>query len=123
MEAVSRYQSWKESKNPTGITPVHFKILILVDEVEDKSAGGIYLPDNAREREQLAHDKGMLVAVSEMAFSNPKWTGTIPVVGDKVIFNKYAGSIVQYRSQKHEPIQKYRLCNDTDIVAIVEQGE
>ena len=104
--------------NPTGIVPVEYKILIKVDELDDKSAGGIYLPDNAREREQMAHDRGILVAISEMAFSD--WKGRQPKVGEKVIFNKYAGSIVQYRNG-NQPMEKYRLCNDKDICAVLEE--
>ena len=75
--------------NDTGIQPVGYKVLIKVDGVEDKSAGGIYLPDTTREREESANDKGLLVAVGEMAFAD--WKGRKPVAGDRVVFEKYAG--------------------------------
>ncbi len=104
--------------NPTGIHPVEYKVLIRVDEVEDKSAGGIYLADTTREREQMAHDRGTLVDMSEMAFSD--WKGTKPKPEDKVIFNKYAGTVIQHRT-KDRNITRYRLCNDNDICAILEE--
>jgi len=106
------------SQNETGINPVEYKVLILVDEVEDKSSGGIFLPESTREREQQANDRGILVAVSEMAFSD--WSGQIPHAGQKVIFNKYAGSIIQHRPDERT-LHKYRLCNDKDICAILEE--
>jgi len=104
--------------NPTGIKPVEYKVLIRVDEVEDRSSGGIYLPESSLEREQMAHDRGVLSDKSEMAFSD--WKGRKPEVGEKVIFNKYAGSIIQFRPDDRT-LQRYRLCNDKDICAILEE--
>lgn len=105
--------------NKTGIEPVEYKILIKVEEVEDKSSGGIYLPDNTRDREQTAHDRGTLIAISEMSFDG--WTGTIPKVGDKVIFKKYAGTVIQHREDKNRVVGQYRLCHDKDICAIIRE--
>jgi chaperonin GroES len=104
--------------NKTGIKPVEFKVLIKVDEVNDRSAGGIFIPEHALEREQMAHDRGQLVDISEMAFSD--WTGRKPEIGNKVIFNKYAGSIIFHETEDRVR-QRYRLVNDKDIVAILEE--
>lgn len=104
--------------NPTGIKPIEYKVLIKVDEVANQSAGGIYIPEHALEREQMAHDRGMLADASEMAFSD--WKGRRPNIGDKVIFNKYAGSVIQYREEGKQ-MTRYRLCNDKDICAILEE--
>jgi len=103
--------------NPTGIQPVEYKVLICVDQVEDTSKGGLYLPESTREREQMAHDRGILVAVSKMAFDN--WDGDIPKPGDKIIFSKYAGTVIQFRDGRD--IGKYRLCNDKDVCAIIKE--
>ena len=104
--------------NPTGIKPVEYKILIKVHELKSVSSGGIYIPDNVMEREQMAHDRGVLVDVGNMAFAD--WDGETPVIGDNVIYNKYAGTIIQYRP-KDKPIERYRLCNDKDILAILKE--
>ena len=103
--------------NPTGIKPVELKVLILVDEVKDRSSGGIYLSDQTREREQYAHDRGIIVDMSEMAFYD--WKGLKPKLGDKVLFDKYAGTMIQFRKDKE--MQRYRLCNDKNIAAIIEE--
>lgn len=103
--------------NETGIYPIEYKVLIKVEEVEDRSAGGIFLPDNARDREQEAKDRGKLIAVGDLAFSG---MGAAPVVGDTVLFNKYAGSLIQVRGEDRN-LKKYRLCNDKDIGAIVRE--
>lgn len=104
--------------NPTGIKPIEYKVLIKVEEVSDRSAGGIFIPEQHLEREQIAHDRGLLVDVSDMAFSD--WVGRKPEVGSKVIFNKYAGSIIMHEN-KDRKRDRYRLCNDKDIVAILEE--
>ncbi len=104
--------------NPTGIRPIEYKVLVRVDELEDKSAGGIFIPEQHLEREQIAHDRGTLVDASEMAFSD--WQGRKPEIGNKVIFNKYAGSIIMHETKERKRI-RYRLCNDKDIVAILEE--
>jgi co-chaperonin GroES (HSP10) len=104
--------------NPTGIRPVEYKVLILVDELKDQSAGGIYIPEHALEREQIAHDRGTLVDMSEMAFTD--WIGRKPEIGTKVIFSKYAGAVIHF-NENGGPRQRYRLCNDKDICAILEE--
>jgi len=105
--------------NKTGIEPVQFSVLIEVDEIEDKSAGGIFLPQHSIDREQMGHDRGKLIAKSDMAFED--WSGTTPQVGDKVIFKKYAGTVIQQRGQDRSVVGKYRLCNDKDICAIIRE--
>jgi len=106
-------------KNPTGIRPVQFNVLIKVDVLDDQSAGGLYLPESAIQREQIAHDRGTIVAVSSMAFTD--WTCKKPEIGDKVIFNKYAGSIILHQSDRASSRQNYRLCQDKDISAVIEE--
>lgn len=105
--------------NPTGIEPVEFKVLIEVDEIDDKSAGGLYLPQSTMEREQLGCDSGTLIAVSKMAFFD--WSGTVPKVGDRVIFEKYAGTLVHYRNVEQKFVGKYRLCKCEQIYAVIKE--
>lgn len=100
------------------LKPVEFGVLIQVDEVEDKSSGGLFLPETVLEREQLSHDRGTLISKSEMAFED--WQGTVPEVGEKVIFKKYAGTVIQHREER-KVVGKYRLCKDKDIVAVIRE--
>ena len=101
--------------NPTGIKPVEYKVLVKVDEVINQSSGGIWLPDVTRDREQAGNDRGILVDVGGMAFSD--WRGKKPNVGDKVIFGKYAGSVIMFKEDR--TTTNYRLCNDKDICGII----
>lgn len=102
--------------NPSGIHPTEYRVLIRPVTVEEKSAGGIILPEEKRERDQYAVQEGELVAVSPLAFSYADWPAGAqpPQIGDRVIFAKYAGS-----NRKGRDGVEYRVVNDRDIVAVL----
>lgn len=92
-------------------TPVEYKVLVLLDKVEQKTAGGIYKPDMTQDRELLNSMAGVIVAVGGMAFED--WRGTIPEVGDRIMFAKNAGYVWK------EGEDDYRVILDKEIVMIV----
>lgn len=102
--------------NKSGITPVGHRILLEPDEVQKVSAGGIVLPMEAVERDELAQCFGRVVAVGPEAWHEatakglPQWAKP----GDRVIFGKYSGLIFPGHDGG-----KYRLINDRDVVAVV----
>ena len=98
----------------TGIRPVEYKVLIKPDAVEEKTAGGIYLPHQAQEKEKYAKAEGVIVAVGAIAFTDPDWLDR-PKVGDRVLYDKYAGAMV-----KGADGADYRLINDKEIGAVLE---
>ena len=99
--------------NP-GIRPLEYKVLVKPQKVEEKTAGGIYLPDQIKEKEKFAKQEGILVAVGAIAFTDPDWLDR-PKPGDKVLFDKYAGCTV-----KGQDGEEYRLINDKEIGAVYE---
>src|SRR4030042_5282940 len=103
----------EEVMNKSGILPCEFKVLIEPEIVEEKTAGGIILPQKTKEMEQMAQVRGILIAVGSNAFED--WNDK-PQVGLKVYCGKYAGYIVRGNDGK-----EYRLCNDKDICAIIEE--
>ena len=99
--------------NNSGIWPVEYKVLVKPVEVEEKTKGGIILPDSAKEKEKYAQQEGELVAVSADAFTNPQWLNP-PKVGDKVLYDRYAGCTVKGKDGEF-----YRLVNDKELGAII----
>jgi chaperonin GroES len=87
-------------------------------KVDEKTKGGIILPDETKERDQFAQMQGVLVAVSPLAFTyadEKEWgLGSKPKPGDKVMFAKYAGAAVKGRDGAD-----YRIINDKDISAVL----
>lgn len=101
-----------------GIVPCEFNVLIAPEEVEEKTKGGIILPDTTKEVDQLAAMRGRLVAVAPMAGASiwPEGEGR-PKPGDAVYFAKYAGILVKGRDDRD-----YRACKDKDLIAVIEES-
>ena len=53
--------------NQSGIIPTGGHLLVLPDKVEERTAGGLYIPDTTREKEQQAATVGKLIAVGASA--------------------------------------------------------
>jgi chaperonin GroES len=102
----------KRDINTSGIQPVEYKVLILPDEIEERTAGGLFLPDNVREKEELAQVKGILIEKGGNAFED--WGKPVPDIGDRVYVAKYAGIRVEGVDGK-----MYQLANDKDIAGII----
>ena len=99
---------------PYGI-PVEFKVIVKQHQIEEKSSGGIILPEDIKKREQIAETKAVIMAVGGNAFSD--FEGIVPEVGDTVIVRKYAG----YTVTGSDGVE-YQVCNDKDISLILELG-
>lgn len=84
--------------NNTGLYPTADKILVEVCKVEEKSAGGIFLPEMAKDKEQLAQIVGTVLALGGTCKALdedgymlcPELEGI--EVGDHIIFARYAGA-------------------------------
>lgn len=98
--------------NDSGLVPVEFKVLVKPDVVEEKTGGGIYIPDTSRERQELAQARGTLVATGGRAWE--EMGKTAPQVGDRVWFAKFGGVPI-----KGADGQMYRLINDKDVGCII----
>lgn len=103
-------------QNSSGIFPTEYKVLIAPKVVEERTKGGIIIPDESKDREQFAQMEGTLVACSPLAFTYDDWKGAKPPKpGDRVLFAKFAGAKVTGKDGK-----EYRLTNDKDVAAVLE---
>lgn len=104
--------------NRSGITPMWDNVLVRPKVVEDKTAGGLYLPDDTKEREQFGQMEGDLVAVSAGAFryNYPDWPedAAKPKEGDTVVFSRYQATEIKGRDG-----DKYWLMKDTSIAGVL----
>ncbi|QSV46838.1 co-chaperone GroES [Geobacter benzoatilyticus] len=93
------------------LRPLQDRILVKRIEEEQVTAGGIFIPDTAKEKPQ----RGEIVAVG-----NGKKTEdgkVIPVdlkVGDKVLFGKYAGTDIKVEGQD------FLIMREDDILGVIE---
>lgn len=105
-------------KNESGIQPMADNVVVAPKVVEEKTAGGLYLPEHAKEREQFAQMQGVLVAKSAGAFgyNYPDWPegAEVPQEGQTVLFSKYQATEVEGVDGK-----KYWLMKDTSIAGVM----
>jgi chaperonin GroES len=93
------------------LRPLHNRLLVKRLEEEAKTAGGIIIPDTAKEKPQQGKviaagpgkrdDKGNVVAMTVKA-------------GDKILFAKYSGSEITLDSEEH------LIMAEDDVLAILE---
>jgi len=93
-----------------GVRPLGEKVLIRRLEAEEKTKGGIVLPDTAKEKPQ----RGTVLAVGDGKLLDDGSRGDFQVAeGDKVLFASYAGTEVKIDGQE------YLLMDESDILAII----
>ncbi len=93
-----------------GIQPLGDRVLVKRLEAEEKTKGGIVLPDTAKEKPQ----KGEVVAVGKGKVLESGKIDTLEVKkGDKVLFGKYAGTEITDKEQE------YLILREEDILAII----
>lgn len=107
------------SLNPESIRPQWDKVLVRQEKPKAKTQGGIYLPDESRDRNKMQEMIGEVVTIGDSAFKELYHGDKPPSVGDTVIFKRYSGNnfIDQFADSDEFA---YRLIDDTDIVAVVD---
>jgi chaperonin GroES len=92
------------------IQPLGDRVLIKRLEAEEKTKGGIVLPDTAKEKPQ----KGEVVAVGKGRILESGKVEPLEVKkGDKVLFGKYSGNEITYKEEE------YLILKEEDILAIL----
>ena len=90
--------------------PLHDRVLIESLESEEKTAGGIIIPDTAKEKPQ----EGKVIAVGPGAKSEDGKTIPMDVkVGDRVLFGKWSGTEVKVDGRE------YSIMKESDIMGVV----
>ena len=90
--------------------PLHDRILIQRVEEEQKTAGGIIIPDTAKEKPQ----EGRVIAVGNGRITDEGKLIPLEVsVGDRILFGKYSGSEIQLDGKEHLIIRQ------DDVLAIL----
>ncbi len=93
------------------IEPLFDNVLVKPVKAEVKSAGGIYLPDNVKEKPQV----GEVMAIGQgMHDEHGKLIPMVVKVGQKVLFKKWGGDEVKVNNEE------WKLVRQADILAIVE---
>ena len=94
------------------IRPLHDRILVKRVTEPDRTAGGLYIPDSAKEKPVEAE----VIAVGNGKHLEDGTVRKLDVkAGDKVLFGKYSGSEVKLNGDDH------LILREDDILAIIEK--
>lgn len=94
------------------IKPLDDRIVVEQHEAEERTAGGIVLPDNAKEKPT----RGKVLAVGPGKLLDSGNRGPLSVrVGDDVFYGKYSGTEVTVTGKK------YTVIRESDVLAILEK--
>ena len=100
----------KVGVKPMGFRPLHDRVLVRRVEAEEKSAGGIIIPDTAKEKPQ----EGEVVAVGTGARAEDGTITPLDVkAGDKILFGKWSGTEVKIDGED------LIIMKESDILGIV----
>lgn len=92
------------------IKPLADRVVVRPLEAEEKTKGGLYVPDTAKERPQ----QGEVMAVGPGRVTDEGKKIPIEVkVGDKILYGKYSGTEVTYDGVE------YLIMRESDIFAII----
>ncbi len=93
------------------IQPLDDRIVVEQHEAEEKTAGGIVLPEQAKEKPQ----RGTVVAAGPGKMLDSGNRGPLSVkVGDEVFYAKYAGTDVEISGKQ------FTVLRENDVLAIIE---
>ncbi len=98
------------SLSVSNVQPLGDRVFIKVSQSEEKTAGGILLPDTAKEKPQI----GEVAAVGDGKRNDDGSRQPVEVnVGDKILYSKYAGTEIKLGDED------YVLLAERDILAVV----
>jgi chaperonin GroES len=93
------------------LRPLHDRVVVKRLEEEEKTAGGIIIPDTAKEKPQ----QGKVISVGKgKILEDGKVVPLVVKEGDRVLFSKYAGTDIKVDGDEH------LIMREDDILAIFE---
>ena len=87
------------------ITPLHDRVIVKPAPAEEKTAGGIIIPDTAKEKPQ----RGTVVAAGPGKKDEPMTVKP----GNTILYGKYAGTEVSFEGED------YLIMRESDILAVI----
>lgn len=94
--------------NPIGVVPLEYLIVVKCEVAEEKTEGGIILPDNVRDKEKVKVTSGVITDLGSKAFED---FPAKPEVGDVINFKAYKATMATDDGE-------YRYIADKDILSV-----
>jgi len=102
----------KKGREKMNIRPLQDRVIVKRIEEEEKTKGGIIIPDTAKEKPQ----EGKIIAVGKGKITEDGKVIPLDVkAGDRVLFGKYAGTEIKIDGEEH------LIMREDDILGILEK--
>jgi chaperonin GroES len=98
-------------KEKLSIRPLSDRVVVKPEEAQERTAGGIFLPDTAKEKPLQGRIVG--VGIGQLLDSGKRAQPAVKV-GDKVIYGKYAGTEIKVDGVE------YTILRESDVLGIIE---
>ncbi len=93
-----------------GVRPLHDRLLVARLPEEEKTAGGLFIPDTAKEKPQ----QGKVIAVGQGRVTEDGKVLALEVkAGDKVLFSKYSGTELKLEGKE------YLMIKEEDVLGVI----
>jgi chaperonin GroES len=100
-----------KKKSKVTLQPLGDKVVVEREETQEKTAGGIFIPDAAKDKPS----RGTIIAVGTGKLLDDGTRGTLQVKkGDRVLFTSYAPETIEIDDEE------YLLMSESDIMAVIE---
>ena len=109
----------KEKKEPKLPKPTGWRMIVLPFKMKEKTKGGIVLAETTLERQQVASQVGLVLAMGPQCYKDKERYPEGPwcKVNDWVMFARYAGSRIKIDGGE------MRLLNDDEVLATIDSPE
>lgn len=96
--------------------PSGYRLLIAVPEIDERTEGGVYLPDKLKDAETTASILGLVIKMGPDAYNDPDKFPSGPWCKehDFVVFRSYSGTRFKLRGKE------FRIINDDTVEAVID---
>ena len=118
-EAIDKHNSIKDKEASKLPKPTGWRMLVLPFKMKDKTKGGLLLAEDTLERQQVASQVGLVLAMGPDCYKDKERYPDGPwcKVNDWVMFARYAGSRIKIDGGE------IRLLNDDEVLATIDSPE
>ena len=109
----------KKKEEPKLPQPTGWRMLVLPFKMKDKTKGGVILAEDTLERQQVASQVGLVMAMGPQCYKDKERYPEGPwcKVNDWIMFARYAGSRIKIEGGE------MRLLNDDEVLATIDSPE
>ncbi len=99
-----------------GMRASGWNCIVVPEPIEEKTAGGIFIPDMVKSKEEIVQQRARIVSIGPAAFDQADYKGQQPKVGDACLIAKLAGFATNLADGKLA-----RVIQDKDVAVILEE--